>query len=79
MQPGVEASGSSWVGDTLDGGGAWALRSKAPWLLGLLMLFDSWDSVVIAFTLTVLNGEWHLTPVQTGALISAGLIRPHVR
>jgi putative MFS transporter len=72
VQAGVEVIRSSWVGESLDGAGAWSLRAKAPWLLGLLMLFDSWDSVVIAFTLTVLNGEWQLTPVQTGALISAG-------
>jgi hypothetical protein len=41
-------SGPSWVGETLDGSGAWSLRSKAPWIIGLLMLFDSWDSTVIA-------------------------------
>jgi putative MFS transporter len=63
---------SSWVGETLDGGGSWSLRAKAPWLIGLLMLFDSWDSVVIAYTLPVLIGEWKLLPVQSGLLISAG-------
>ncbi len=66
------AGGSSWVGDALDGVGSWALRSKAPWLLGFLMLFDSWDSLVIAFTLPVLSGEWGLSPLQAGSLISAG-------
>jgi len=64
--------GSSWIGETLDGIGTWALRSKAPWLLGLLMLFDSWDSLVIAFTLPVLIGQWGLSGVQAGALVSAG-------
>ncbi|MET0291377.1 MAG: MFS transporter [Steroidobacteraceae bacterium] len=72
MHTDVAAKGPSWVGETLDGPGSWATRAKAPWLIGLLMLFDSWDSVVIAFTLPVLNGEWKLTPVETGALISAG-------
>src|SRR5262245_63635666 len=65
-------SGSSWVGETLDGVGSWSLRAKAPWLIGLLMLFDSWDSVVIAYTLPVLLGEWSLTALQSGWLISAG-------
>ena len=65
-------SGSSWVGETLDGSGLWSLRAKAPWLLGLLMLFDSWDSVVIAYTLPVLIGEWKLSALQSGWLISAG-------
>lgn len=66
MQP------TSWVGDTLDGSGAWALRARAPWLIGVLMLFDSWDSVIIAFTLPVINAEWSLSPLQSGWLISAG-------
>ena len=63
---------ASWVGESLDGTGRWSIRSKAPWLLGLLMLFDSWDSVVIAFTLTVIRGEWGLSPVQASLLVSAG-------
>jgi MFS transporter, putative metabolite:H+ symporter len=62
----------SWVGETLDGAGSWSLRSKVPYLLGLLMLFDSWDSVVIAFTLPVLVGQWGLSALQAGWLISAG-------
>jgi len=68
----MTAATSSWVGEVLDGGGAWAVRARAPWLIGVLMLFDSWDSVVIAFTLPVLNAEWNLTPLQSGWLISAG-------
>ena len=66
------SSGPSWVGETLDGSGSWTLRAKAPWLIGVLMLFDSWDSVVIAYTLPVLIGEWKLSPLQIGWLISAG-------
>lgn len=68
----VASAASSWVGDTLDGGGSWSLRAKAPWLIGFLMLFDSWDSVVIAYTLPVLISEWKLQPFQSGLLISAG-------
>ncbi len=64
--------GPSWVGETLDGTGSWSLRSRAPWLIGLLMLFDSWDSVVIAFTLTVMREEWGLSPVQASLIVSAG-------
>jgi MFS transporter, putative metabolite:H+ symporter len=62
----------SWVGEALDGGGSWSLRAKAPWLLGVLMLFDSWDSVVIAYTLPVLLGQWGLSALQAGWLASAG-------
>ena len=66
------ASGPSWVGETLDGSGSWTLRAKAPWLIGLLMLFDSWDSTVIAYVLPVFIGQWHLSPLEIGWLISAG-------
>jgi len=66
------SSRPSWVGDALDGIGAWSRRTQAPWILGLLMLFDSWDSTVIAYALPVLIGQWKLSPLEVGALISAG-------
>ena len=62
----------SWVGETLDGSGSWSLRSKAPWIIGLLMLFDSWDSTVIAYVLPVLRQQWALDGVQSGAILSSG-------
>ncbi len=62
----------SWVSATLNGGGDWALRRWAPYLLGLMMLFDSWDSISIAFTLPSIAAEWSLNTVQGGWLISAG-------
>lgn len=64
----------SWVGETLDGPGRWLLRDRAPWLLGTLMLFDSWDSVVIAYVAPVLLGQWSLSPARLGILISAGYL-----
>ncbi len=63
---------TSWVGETLDGTGAWSLRSKAPWLLGLLMLFDSWDSVVIAYILFPIRQQWGLDQLQGSFLPFAG-------
>lgn len=59
---------TSWVGDTLDGAGSWSLRAKIPWLLGVMMLFDSWDSVVIAFLLPVLSPLWNLSPFEASLL-----------
>jgi MFS transporter, putative metabolite:H+ symporter len=59
---------TTWVGDTLDGAGTWSLRAKVPWLLGLMMLFDSWDSVVVAFLLPVLKPMWGLTDMQASLL-----------
>jgi putative MFS transporter len=62
----------SWIGTALDGGGHWRLRRRIPWLLGLVMLFDSWDSVAIAFILPSIAREWSLGALQSGWLISAG-------
>jgi putative MFS transporter len=63
---------NSWVGQTLDGAGSWSLRSKIPWLLGFLMLFDSWDSVVVAFLLPVLRPEWGLSAMEASWLPFCG-------
>jgi putative MFS transporter len=62
----------TWLSATLNGAGQWQLRRRIPWLLGLIMLFDSWDSVVIAFTLPSIAQEWKLGALQGGSLISAG-------
>ena len=70
--PGEAVTAPSWVGARLDGGGDWSLRAKAPVILGLLMLFDSWDSVVIAYTVPSISAQWSLTPLLSGSLISAG-------
>jgi putative MFS transporter len=56
----------------LDEGGRWALRGWLPPLLGLLMLFDSWDSVVIAYTVPLIRAEWGFDALHQGWLISAG-------
>ncbi len=65
-------SGATWVGRALDGTGDWKIRTRAPFLLGLLMLFDSWDSIVIAYALPSIMAEWTLSPLAAGTLISAG-------
>ena len=63
---------SSWLNATLNGPGGWKLRSLIPYLFGLMMLFDSWDSVVISFTVPSIAKAWMLDPVRIGWLISAG-------
>jgi len=62
----------NWVGRALDGEGDWKVRSRAPYLIGLLMLFDSWDSIVIAYALPLIIKEWSLSALSAGTLVSAG-------
>lgn len=64
----------SWVGETLDGGGPWSLRAKAPWIIGVLMLFDSWDASVMGYVLPYLRDQWKLDGVQSGAVLSSGFM-----
>lgn len=68
----ARTAASSWLNATLNGPGDWKLRGWAPYLFGLMMLFDSWDSVVISFTLPSIAKAWMLDPVRSGELISAG-------
>ena len=60
------------IGALLDAPGSWRRRRLAPILLGLLMLFDSWDGVLIAFVMPTLSQEWRLGPVEMGWLMSSG-------
>jgi len=60
------------VGRMLDETRSLRLIYVAPVLLGIIMLFDSWDSAAIAYVMPALVKEWHLTPVAMGSLMSAG-------
>ncbi|CAN5340329.1 MFS transporter [soil metagenome] len=60
------------VGGVLDELRTVRARFVAPLLLGFIMLFDSWDSVAIAYVMPSLVSQWHLTPVAMGSLMSAG-------
>jgi MFS transporter, putative metabolite:H+ symporter len=74
---GSEAEGPSGdfglaVGSAIDGLRSARLRVHAPLLLGFIMLFDSWDSVVIAYVLPSLMKEWGIGPAAAGLLMSSG-------
>jgi putative MFS transporter len=47
-------------------------RYFAPILLGLILLFDSWDAAVIAYVMPSLAKAWGLTPIVMGSILSAG-------
>lgn len=62
------------VGETLDTLRTFRISLWAPILLGLIMLFDSWDSIAIAYVMPSMSKEWGLSPTTMGALISSGYV-----
>lgn len=60
------------VGEVLDNIKTFRHRWWAPALLGVIMLFDSWDSIAIAYAMPSLSTEWHLNPLTLGYIVSAG-------
>lgn len=60
------------VGGAIDAAHTPRTRYSAPILLGLVMLFDSWDVSCIAYVMPSLVKEWGLQPITIGSIISAG-------
>src|SRR5262245_7164828 len=46
-------------------------HTKARVVVGSATFFDAFDALSLAFALPVLIGLWHITPSQTGLLISS--------
>src|SRR6187399_2578837 len=62
------------IGAMLDADAPWERRRWAPWLIGAMMLFDSWDIIVIAYMMPYLREEWALDTYTTGWLLSSAAI-----
>ena len=62
------------LGLMLDADAGWKLRRWAPWLIGAMMLFDSWDIIIIAYMMPYLSEEWGLDTYATGWLLSSAAI-----
>ena len=62
------------IGAELDGLKSFRHAFIAPVLLGFIMLFDSWDSIAIAYVMPSLMKEWGLGPAAVGTLISSGYV-----
>ena len=62
------------IGAMLDADAGWALRRWAPWLIGAMMLFDSWDIIIIAYMMPYLSEEWALDTFAMGWLLSSAAI-----
>ncbi|MCL6638264.1 MAG: MFS transporter [Firmicutes bacterium] len=62
------------VSEVIDGIGV----SRYTWLIfilcGFAMLFDGYDNMIVAYTMPQISKEWALTKVQTGSLVSWGLL-----
>lgn len=71
-QPATASPDEAAVGAVLDGLRTFRHRYWAPALLGFIMLFDSWDSIAIAYVMPSLSAEWQLSPLVMGYIISAG-------
>jgi len=59
------------VGAVLDSVRTFRHNYWAPLLLGLAMLFDSWDAIAVAFAMPTLSSDWHLNPLAMGYVIAA--------
>jgi putative MFS transporter len=70
--PGGTSADEAAVGTVLDSLKTFRHAYWAPLLLGFVMLFDSWDSIAIAFAMPSLSSEWQLNPLTMGVIISAG-------
>src|SRR4051812_7791670 len=60
------------IGGAIDSLTIWRHQLIPPILLGLAMLFDSWDAVVLAQIMPALLREWDFGLIIAGWLISAG-------
>ena len=60
------------IGAALDELRTFRIRLWAPVLLGLIMMFDSWDSIAIAYVMPSVVKDWGIGPATVGSLISAG-------
>ena len=71
VRAGVETLQSA-VATRIDAIVGWKVRYWAPLVLGLIMLGDSWDSIMIAYVMPSLRQEWAMSTLQVGTIISAG-------
>ncbi len=60
------------VAGRLDHLTSWKVRYWAPFVLGLMMMGDTWDTGIVGYVLPSLRAEWSLAASQTSAIVSAG-------
>ena len=49
-------------------------HTKARVIMGSATFFDAFNALSLAFALPILNRLWHMSPKQSGALISASYV-----
>src|SRR3569833_2153342 len=68
----TSAANEAAAGAVLDNLRTFRFLYFAPILIGILMLFDSWDSIAVAYSMPAIAKTWHLNPLTMGIGISAG-------
>lgn len=71
---GTRLDSAAAIAAMLDARAGWERRRWAPWLIGAMMLFDSWDIIIIAYMMPYLSEEWRLDTYATGWLLSSAAI-----
>ncbi|MTI84246.1 MAG: aromatic acid/H+ symport family MFS transporter [Firmicutes bacterium] len=62
------------ISEVIDNLGISKFTFKIYFLIGLVLLFDGFDYMIVAYTMPQISGEWGLTLVQTGSLASWSLL-----
>ncbi|MEJ0022926.1 MAG: hypothetical protein WDN76_05435 [Alphaproteobacteria bacterium] len=60
------------VAERLDNLKGWKVQIWAPFVLGMMMMGDSWDVTIVGYVMPSLRAEWGLQPMSIGSIISAG-------
>ena len=64
----------TYISDIIDRIGMPRLTWAVFILCGVTMLFDGYDNMIVSYTMPQIAKEWALSPVQTGSLVSWGLL-----
>lgn len=64
----------TYISDLIDSIGVSKLTWAIFFLCGVAMLFDGYDNMIVSYTMPQIAEEWALSKVQTGSLVSWGLL-----
>lgn len=62
------------ISDVIDSFGLSKFSLSVFFMIGLIMFFDGFDYMIVAYTMPQITKEWALTSVQSGSLVSWGML-----